>query len=188
MGLYTYARILPNSNYFEEYTMKKVLLILSTVLASSAFAADTWYAYCVAHKEDVRYCTTPEVKTDDTRARCLAFGQDMGASKYEIYSGTDLGSLEASMSEHCDEVKGPEHGDLYACQYETFCKNAAPKVIHLASRVYATTKKTALDRCLSNNEGKIKLRLKEQSEKDCYLRIVVDKIQASNLNGTAFVK
>ena len=160
--------------------MKRTLLILSMLSAAPAFADEhTWYAYCIAEHSDVRYCTTPEVKTDDedTRAKCIAFAEDISSRSYEIQYGTDLEALKASMSEKCDQIKGPDAGGMYACKYASLCpRQTTPRVTHFENRVYASTKDAAIGRCATTNAAKIRQKLKELSVTDCYIKLVADKI------------
>ena len=162
--------------------MKKIKELLSLSLLSlslllpSVLMAETWYGFCVASKDDLRHCTTPEVKTDAMNLRCRTFAENMGANTSTIRYSTSLESLEASMGEYCDDVKGENPGSIYSCQYATLCPSLAETIHHLESKVYADTKPQAIDRCMMTNEGKIKQELRKQSAQDCFLRISVEVI------------
>lgn len=156
--------------------MRHLLLVLSLFFSGSLLANETWYGYCIAEKNEVRYCLSPIEKTDSMKARCLAFAQDVGANGYEIQYGTDLDVLTAEMPDHCDEVKGPDVGDIYSCKYSKLCKNGAHHVSPLENRVFAKSKVLAIDRCFANNSAKLTQKLKELSAADCFLKVVVEKI------------
>ncbi len=155
--------------------MRNLLLVLSLFVSASLFANETWYGYCIAESKDVRYCSSPIEKTDSMKARCLAFAQDVGANGYEIQFGTDLDALTADMADHCDAIKGPDVGDVYACKYAKLCKNGAHHLSPLENRVFAKTKALAIDRCYANNSAKLTQKLKELSAADCFLKVVVEK-------------
>ena len=157
--------------------MKKMVILFAMFASTLALAeTETWYGYCLVEKSDTRICTTPELKTDDFKAKCKAFAEDLGVLSYAMKYGTDLSDLEATLSENCDEVRGPDHGAIFACKYAVLCPHSQPHVKHLASRVYATDKKNALNRCSAQNTTTIHTELKKQSLHDCYLKLVVEKM------------
>ncbi len=159
----------------------KRLCVLFAMFVSSVSLAETWYSYCSASKNDTRICTTPEIKHDDFKLKCMSFAEDMGAHTYMIKSSTDLAALEASISDNCDEVRGSEHGHLFACQYAVLCPKNQPQIRHFASRVYAMDAQRAIDRCASQNATKIRQELKRQSMAGCYLKLVAEKMTDASL-------
>ena len=154
----------------------KIALILFASLISTVSLADTWYGYCIAEGRNGRTCTTPEIKTDDLREKCIAFAENLGASKWAMESNTDLSALQESQADNCDRIQAPDQGAMFACQYSVLCPNQQAKLKHFANQVYAVDEKAAIDRCATRNATKIGMELRKQSAAGCFLKLVAEPL------------
>jgi len=154
--------------------MKGIFVFLLLWGANSSFA-ETWYAYCIADVNDLKYCTRPQVKDANSETKCKAFADSVMAQKHELKIGKDPIDLEDHMSENCDMIKGPDNGKIFSCLTAKLCPHSSPKVSQLASRVYADTKQIAIERCARQSERKITPKLKDASLNNCFFRLQVEQ-------------
>lgn len=156
--------------------MKYGFFVLCFIATSSLFA-NPWYGYCVVEKGDTHICTSPEVKTDDLKSRCMAFASEVGARNHSVQVGEDLEELEAEMAEHCDEIQGPQAREKYTCQYVTRCGNDTQKINNLSVHVEAYNTVHAMNRCVQENSHEVIEKLTKVSNRNCYLKLLVQKVK-----------
>lgn len=156
--------------------MRVLLFAAMLCVPFSLFAQETWYGFCKAVKEGTRYCSEPELKTEDTKEKCRLFALEHSTYRYQLQYSTSLSHLRSTLPSHCDVVEGDANYETYACMYATLCPNGPVENHHLASRTFASDERTAMERCFEQNYSKLTSELKKQSSMGCFLKLYVEKM------------
>lgn len=155
----------------------RFILVLALLGISFEVAAESWFGYCIVERNRQRICNEAQPRRGDFTPVCDSFAREEGALAWRARFSTNLDSLRTSMADYCDVVRDGSEKAMFACQLATFCPDDEKSDIkHLASRVYAENADNAVISCLEKEEWKYLKELKEQSVKNCFVRVAAEAL------------